>query len=280
MNTIVQFILVYISRALQPRIWEAILGKAPDSVRDFLINFPVVLENSLLGVVVKWANLLSVTLPPKVQLWHAICQLLATTICWFCFMCCLGMFVSGIVFLLLERGPFKRPVDVSKPASGLGLVGLGLSDSKLVEPQLVELGDDLVSFFFSTYGFNPDYTTISYFILISALIASVLLILPLVLKPSTPSFEKNSSYECGFEPFVCKNESFESHFLIVGVLFLLFDLELIFLFPLVAIPTTVDLLVLVAVIPFLVILFFGFLFEWVRGALLWPIFYSKRENIF
>lgn len=181
--------------------------------------------------------------------------------------------IGGIIFIFLLSVKYYDKLRVS--SSALPLVGLGIG-----EPKSAELGDDLVSFFFSTYGFNPDYTTISYFILISALIALVLLILPLVLKPSTPSFEKNSSYECGFEPFVCKNESFESHFLIVGVLFLLFDLELIFLFPLVAIPTTVDLLVLVAVIPFLVILFFGFLFEWVRGALLWPIFYSKRENIF
>ena len=123
----------------------------------------------------------------------------------------------------------------------------------------------------------PDYSLISYFAIISTVIALALLILPLVIRPSTPGFEKNSSYECGFEPFVCKNEVFESHFLVVGVLFLLFDLELIFLFPLAKVPPNVGPLVAIAVLPFLSILFFGFIFEWVRGALLWPVFYGKRD---
>jgi NADH-quinone oxidoreductase subunit A len=82
-----------------------------------------------------------------------------------------------------------------------------------------------------------------------------------VLKPAVSGFEKNSSYECGFEPFVCKNEVFESHFLVVGVLFLLFDLELIFLFPLGVVAPTYDYTVPLAVFPFLMVLLLGFVFE-------------------
>lgn len=92
--------------------------------------------------------------------------------------------------------------------------------------------------YFSSYSFLPNFSLIVYFAVISTVLALLLLVLPLLIKPSTPGFEKNSSYECGFEPFVCKNEVFESHFLVVGVLFLLFDLELIFLFPLGSVAPT------------------------------------------
>lgn len=134
--------------------------------------------------------------------------------------------------------------------------------------------------YFSSYSFLPNFGLISYFVVVSTVIALLLLILPFILKPGTPGFEKNSSYECGFEPFVCKNEVFESHFLVVGVLFLLFDLELIFLFPLGAVGPTTNWLVSFAVLPFLGLLLIGFIFEWVRGALLWPIFYARRNSVF
>lgn len=134
--------------------------------------------------------------------------------------------------------------------------------------------------YFSSYSFLPNFSLIVYFAVISTVLALLLLVLPLLVKPSTPGFEKNSSYECGFEPFVCKNEVFESHFLVVGVLFLLFDLELIFLFPLGAVAPTSSWLVSFAVLPFLGLLLIGFIFEWVRGALLWPIFYAKRNSVF
>lgn len=134
--------------------------------------------------------------------------------------------------------------------------------------------------YFSTYSFLPNFSLIVYFAVISTFLALLLLILPLIIKPSTPGFEKNSSYECGFEPFVCKNEVFESHFLVVGVLFLLFDLELIFLFPLGVVAPTSNWLVSFAVLPFLGLLLIGFIFEWIRGALLWPIFYAKRNSVF
>lgn len=140
---------------------------------------------------------------------------------------------------------------------------------------------DIVGFsYFSTYTFLPNFSLIVYFAVISTAIALLLLALPLIIKPSTPGFEKNSSYECGFEPFVCKNEVFESHFLVVGVLFLLFDLELIFLFPLGAVAPTSHWLISFAILPFLGLLLIGFIFEWVRGALLWPIFYAKRNSVF
>lgn len=133
---------------------------------------------------------------------------------------------------------------------------------------------------FGSYFFMPDYSLFMYFLTVATVIALLLLALPLLLKPTEPGFEKNSSYECGFEPFVCKNESFESHFLIVGVLFLLFDLELIFLFPLAAVASTSYAVVLVVVLPFLFLLLLGFIFEWVRGALLWPVFYARRSSVF
>lgn len=120
----------------------------------------------------------------------------------------------------------------------------------------------------SSYLIYPNYTALIYFFAIGALISLALAIAPLVLTPPTASFEKNSAYECGFEPFTVKHEVFESHFLIVGILFLLFDLELIFLFPLAISGLAKGLISLLIVLPFLFILFFGFVFEWLRGALL------------
>lgn len=122
--------------------------------------------------------------------------------------------------------------------------------------------------FFGTYSFLPNFSILFYFVSVATLIALLLFTLPWLLKPAVSGFEKNSSYECGFEPFVCKNEVFESHFLVVGVLFLLFDLELIFLFPLGAAAPTFSVTAPLAVLPFLIILFLAFTFEYMRGALL------------
>lgn len=151
----------------------------------------------------------------------------------------------------------------------------GFLSPNFYTPQVVESG----SFsFFGTYSFLPNFSILFYFVSVSTLIALLLFTLPWLLKPAVSGFEKNSSYECGFEPFVCKNEVFESHFLVVGVLFLLFDLELIFLFPLGAVAPTYDTSVPLSVLPFLILLLLAFIFEYVRGALIWPVFYARRTG--
>lgn len=69
------------------------------------------------------------------------------------------------------------------------------------------------------------------FIAISALISILLLILPQLIAPKANSYEKRSAYECGFEPFGATKTSFDVHFYVVAMLFLIFDLEISYLLP-------------------------------------------------
>lgn len=82
------------------------------------------------------------------------------------------------------------------------------------------------------------------------------------------SAEKSSAYECGFDPFEDARGTFDVRFYLVAILFILFDLEVAFLFPLAAIPE-LDLLGIVSSFLFLAILTVGFFFEWINGALDW-----------
>jgi NADH:ubiquinone oxidoreductase subunit 3 (subunit A) len=83
--------------------------------------------------------------------------------------------------------------------------------------------------------------------------------------------EKNSAYECGFSPFGEARNKFDVRFYLVGILFIIFDLEIIFLFP----WTMLDLLSLqdnitfFVMLTFLIVLLFGFLYEWKKNALDW-----------
>lgn len=82
------------------------------------------------------------------------------------------------------------------------------------------------------------------------------------------SSEKASAYECGFDPFEDARGVFDVRFYLVAILFILFDLEVAFLFPVVASPE-LDLFGSVSLIIFLFILTVGFFFEWLNGALDW-----------
>ena len=87
---------------------------------------------------------------------------------------------------------------------------------------------------FSNFFYLGDvYYSIMIFFIISSGLAGVLIILPSLLNFKAYSHfqEKNSSYECGFEPFSSAHKTFDVHFVVVAVLFLLFDFELLMLFP-------------------------------------------------
>jgi NADH-quinone oxidoreductase subunit A len=74
-------------------------------------------------------------------------------------------------------------------------------------------------------------TAIFTFIIASACLAGLVLVLVLVLGTDHPSSEKLSAYECGFEPFGDARQSFDVSFYLVGLMFLIFDVEIAFLFP-------------------------------------------------
>ncbi len=84
-----------------------------------------------------------------------------------------------------------------------------------------------------------------------------------------PNNEKVSSYECGFNPFGDARNKFEIRYYLVAILFIIFDLELLFLFPWVICFNTLTIEGIISMIFFLFILTLGFIYEWNEGALDW-----------
>lgn len=116
------------------------------------------------------------------------------------------------------------------------------------------------------------YFSIVLFIAISALLCSLLVALAYIfsLSPLQDS-EKRSEYECGFEPFDNATRlPFDVHFYLVGILFLIFDVEVALFFPWVLSLRTAGWFGFYLMIAFVIILAIGFLYEWKRGALIWP----------
>lgn len=81
--------------------------------------------------------------------------------------------------------------------------------------------------------------------------------------------EKISSYECGFNPFGDARSKFEVRFYLVGVLFIIFDLEITFLFPWVLALQDLSFMGIISMFIFIFILTIGFMYEWKKGALDW-----------
>ncbi|MBT3347582.1 MAG: NADH-quinone oxidoreductase subunit A [Thiotrichales bacterium] len=84
-----------------------------------------------------------------------------------------------------------------------------------------------------------------------------------------PDHEKNSPYECGFAPFEDSRVKFDVRFYLVAILFIIFDLEIAFLFPWAVVLDKIGVVGLSAMGIFLAILVIGFIYEWKKGALEW-----------
>lgn len=120
------------------------------------------------------------------------------------------------------------------------------------------------------YSYWEDqYMYLIFYIFISFLLTVVLFILGFSLSPKEITFEKTSSYECGFEPFGDSHSVFNIQFFVVGILFMLFDLELAYLFPWVLCIGSLSLFSFFLMIFFLILLVIGFIYEWKKGALDW-----------
>ncbi|MDX1914906.1 MAG: NADH-quinone oxidoreductase subunit A [Methylophilus sp.] len=95
------------------------------------------------------------------------------------------------------------------------------------------------------------------------------LILGKLLSPNKPDSEKNSPYECGFEAFEDARMKFDVRYYLVAILFILFDLEIAFLFPWAVVIQDIGLAGFWAMMLFLFVLVVGFIYEWMKGALEW-----------
>ena len=114
-----------------------------------------------------------------------------------------------------------------------------------------------------------NYFPILLFILVGLAVGVVPLILGKILAPSNPDSEKNSPYECGFEAFEDARMKFDVRYYLVAILFILFDLEIAFLFPWAVVLQEIGLFGFIAMMVFLGILIVGFVYEWMKGALEW-----------
>jgi NADH-quinone oxidoreductase subunit A len=85
----------------------------------------------------------------------------------------------------------------------------------------------------------------------------------------TPTSHKNAPYECGFDPFTEEPGRFSVRFYLVSILFIIFDLEVAFLFPWAAAFGSLGIAGFISVLLFLITLTIGFIYEWKKGALEW-----------
>jgi NADH:ubiquinone oxidoreductase subunit 3 (subunit A) len=108
---------------------------------------------------------------------------------------------------------------------------------------------------------------LSFYIFLSILITILLFFLSFRLVFQQPNLEKTSSYECGFLPFDDARSRFEIRFYVVAILFVIFDLEISFIFPWAISASNLGLIGLLFFYFFIIILTIGFLLEWYRGLL-------------
>ena len=113
------------------------------------------------------------------------------------------------------------------------------------------------------------YFPILLFVVVGLGIGVLMLSLGSVLAPNRPDPEKNSPYECGFEAFEDARMKFDVRYYLVAILFILFDLEIAFLFPWAVVLPDIGFEGFVAMMIFLLILIVGFVYEWKKGALEW-----------
>src|SRR5438105_1421269 len=113
------------------------------------------------------------------------------------------------------------------------------------------------------------YLPILLFILFGLLVGAVMLTLGSLVSPNRPDPEKLSPYECGFEAFEDARMKFDVRYYLVAILFILFDLEIAFLFPWAVVINDIGLPGFLSMMLFLAILTIGFVYEWMKGALNW-----------
>jgi NADH-quinone oxidoreductase subunit A len=114
-----------------------------------------------------------------------------------------------------------------------------------------------------------NYFPILLFIVVGLAVGVAPIVLGKLVAPNRPDAEKNSPYECGFEAFEDARKKFDVRYYLVAILFILFDLEIAFLFPWAVVIQEIGLAGFFAMMVFLGVLVVGFIYEWMKGALEW-----------
>jgi len=114
-----------------------------------------------------------------------------------------------------------------------------------------------------------NYLPVLVFIGVGLIVGVVMVALGFVLGTRRPDSEKLSPYECGFEAFEDARMKFDVRYYLVAILFIIFDLEIAFLFPWAIVLDEIGMVGFVAMTVFLGVLVVGFIYEWKKGALEW-----------
>ncbi|MDQ2695840.1 MAG: NADH-quinone oxidoreductase subunit A [Pseudomonadota bacterium] len=114
-----------------------------------------------------------------------------------------------------------------------------------------------------------NYLPVLMFIIVGVLVGVVPIAIGFVIGPRHPDDEKLSPYECGFEAFEDSRMKFDVRYYLVAILFIIFDLEIAFLFPWAVVLHDIGLFGFLAMAVFLGVLLVGFIYEWKKGALEW-----------
>jgi len=113
------------------------------------------------------------------------------------------------------------------------------------------------------------YLPILIFIFIGLAFGITPIVLGRILAPHKPNIAKNSAYECGFKPFEAARMKFDVRYYLIAILFIVFDLEIAFLFPWAVVINKIAWPGFIAMGIFLLMLAIGFAYEWKKGALEW-----------
>ena len=114
-----------------------------------------------------------------------------------------------------------------------------------------------------------EYLPVILFLGLGTLLSLLFILGAAILAPSRPDPEKNSAYECGFNAFDDARMKFDVRFYLVAILFIIFDLEVAFLFPWAVSLGSIGVFGFWSMVIFLTVLTIGFIYEWRRGALEW-----------
>ena len=119
------------------------------------------------------------------------------------------------------------------------------------------------------YAFLSNYFSIIIFLIITICLSIGFILINYLAAPNNPDPEKLSAYECGFEAFDDSRMEFDVRFYLVAILFIIFDLEIAFLFPWAISLGNIGALGFWSMMIFLSVLTIGFIYEWKKGALEW-----------
>jgi NADH-quinone oxidoreductase subunit A len=118
-------------------------------------------------------------------------------------------------------------------------------------------------------AYLAEYLPILIFLAIAIGLAAIIIVASLLVARQSPDSEKVSAYECGFEPFEDSRQKFDVRYYLVAILFIIFDLEVAFLFPWAVSLGNIGLFGFWSMVFFLGVLTVGFIYEWRKGALEW-----------